>query len=59
MVCVLVPLLLKRKFGVLFGVLRGPHGDSALSFSLLWLCSYIMGIIYIYIYSHCISVTTN
>jgi hypothetical protein len=27
MVCVLVPLLLKRKIGVLFGVLRGPHID--------------------------------
>jgi hypothetical protein len=25
MVCVCVPLLLKRNFGVLFGVLGGPH----------------------------------
>jgi hypothetical protein len=28
MVCVLVPLLLKQKVGVLFGVLRGPRSDA-------------------------------
>jgi hypothetical protein len=28
MVCVLVPLLLKRKVGVLFGVLSGPCSDT-------------------------------
>jgi hypothetical protein len=28
MVCVIVPLLLKRKVGVLFGVLRGPRSDA-------------------------------
>jgi hypothetical protein len=27
MVCVLVPLLLKRNIGVLFGVLRGSRND--------------------------------
>jgi hypothetical protein len=28
MASVLVPLLLKRNVGVLFGVLRGPHSDA-------------------------------
>jgi hypothetical protein len=28
MVCVIVTLLLNRKFGVLFGVLRGPRSDA-------------------------------
>jgi hypothetical protein len=28
MVCVLVPILLKRNIGVLFGVLRGPRSDA-------------------------------
>jgi hypothetical protein len=28
MVCVRVPLLLKRNVGVLFGVLRGPRRDA-------------------------------
>jgi hypothetical protein len=28
MVCVLVPLLLKRKVDVLFGVVRGSSGDT-------------------------------
>jgi hypothetical protein len=44
MVCVLVPLLLKRNVKVLFGVLRDPHSDAPF-FSLLWFFNYIMGII--------------
>jgi hypothetical protein len=27
MVCIVVPVLLKRNVGVLFGVLRGPRSD--------------------------------
>jgi hypothetical protein len=39
MVCVRVPLLLKRKFGVLFSVLRGPRSDASPPFfSLLCFC---------------------
>jgi hypothetical protein len=38
MVCIRVPLLLKRNIGVLFGVLRGPRSDvpPPFFFSLLW-----------------------
>jgi hypothetical protein len=60
MVCVLVPLLLKRNVGVLFWDLRGPRSDAPF-FNFLWFCNYFMGIIYIYIYIHSqfISVTPN
>jgi hypothetical protein len=30
MVCVIVPILLKRNIGILFGVLRGPLSDVPL-----------------------------
>jgi hypothetical protein len=42
MVCVLVPLLLKRNIGVLFGVLRGHHSDDPPFLSLLWFCIVVM-----------------
>jgi hypothetical protein len=42
MVCVLVPLLLKRNVGVLFGVLRNPRNDAPSFFSLLWFCIVVM-----------------
>jgi hypothetical protein len=42
MVCVLVPLLLKRKVGVLFDVLRGPRSDAPFFFSLLCLCIVVL-----------------
>jgi hypothetical protein len=48
-VCVLVPLLLKRNVGVLFGVLEGLRSDAPI-FSVLLFCNYFMVIIYIYIY---------
>jgi hypothetical protein len=38
MVCVLVPLLLKGKIGVFFGVLRGSRSDAPILFSFLWFC---------------------
>jgi hypothetical protein len=41
MVCVLLPLLLKRNIGVLFGVLRGPRNDAPF-FCLLWFCIVVM-----------------
>jgi hypothetical protein len=37
MVCVVVPLLLKRNVGVLFGALGGPRNDVPF-FCLLWFC---------------------
>jgi hypothetical protein len=40
MVCVRVPLLLKRNVRALFGVLRGPRSDVPFFFSLLWFCNY-------------------
>jgi hypothetical protein len=55
MVCVRVPLLLKRNFWVLFGVLRCPRSTAPL-FSFLWICNYIMGIMY---KPHYASVTPN
>jgi hypothetical protein len=42
MVCVLVPLLLKRNIGMLFRVLSGPRSDTPFLFSLLWLCIVVM-----------------
>jgi hypothetical protein len=42
MVCVRVPLLLKRKSGVLFGVLRGARSDVLFFLSLLCLCIVVM-----------------
>jgi hypothetical protein len=43
MVCVRVPLLLKRSVGVLSGVLRGPRSDAPLFFfSFLWICIIVM-----------------
>jgi hypothetical protein len=44
MVCVCVPLLLKRNVGVLFRVLKGQSSDVPFFFNLLWVCNYIMGI---------------
>jgi hypothetical protein len=41
MVCVIVPLLLKRNIGVLFGVLTGPRIDAPF-FCLLWFCIIVM-----------------
>jgi hypothetical protein len=55
MVCVHVPLLLKWNVGVLFGVLRRLI-VVLLIFSLLWICNYVLGIIYKHRY---ISVTPN
>jgi hypothetical protein len=56
MVCVLVPPLLMRNMRVLFGALRSPRSNASF-FTFLWLCNYIIGIIYIYY--HYISVTPN
>jgi hypothetical protein len=50
MVCVLVPLLLKRNVGVLFEVLRGPHTDATFLPCYGSAIIHIMVIIYIYIY---------
>jgi hypothetical protein len=50
MIRVLVPLLLKRNVGVLFGVLRGPRSDVPPFLQLYY--AYC-------IYSHCIPVTPN
>jgi hypothetical protein len=50
MVCVLVPLLLKRNIGVLLGVLRGPRSDAAIFFPcyasaiILWTYTYIFSL---------------
>jgi hypothetical protein len=41
MVCVRVPLLLKRNVGVLFGVLRVSRSDAPF-FSLLWFCIVVL-----------------
>jgi hypothetical protein len=41
MVYVLAPLLLKRKVGVLFGVLRGSRSGAPF-FKCLWFCIVVM-----------------
>jgi hypothetical protein len=47
MVCV-VPLLLKRNIGVLFGVLRGPRSDAP--FFACYSSAIVLWVLYIYIY---------
>jgi hypothetical protein len=42
MVCVCVPLLLKRNIGLLFGVLRGSRSDAPPPFLLVMVCIVVM-----------------
>jgi hypothetical protein len=46
MVCVRVPLLLKRNIGVLFGVLSGPRSDAPPFFFIYFFIIYLLWILY-------------